>query len=79
MNIVQLSSFQRDKNRMNMIKFVDLTDSSNSGKFYKLYTIDVHCWKIYNLFVRALETSIKVSLCLALLVCFAVSANQLYI
>ena len=30
MNIVQLSSFQREKNKMNMIKFVDLTDSSNS-------------------------------------------------
>jgi hypothetical protein len=30
MNIVPLSSFQREKNRMNMIKFVDLTDSSNS-------------------------------------------------
>jgi len=26
------------------------------------YTIFVHCWKVYNLFVRALETGRKASL-----------------
>jgi hypothetical protein len=35
----------------------------------------MRCRKIYNLFVRALETGRKVSLWKAFLDCFAVSAN----
>ena len=40
-----------------------------------IYTIYVHCRKIYNLFVRALEISRKASLLQAFLACFAASAN----
>jgi len=35
----------------------------------------VHCWKIYNLFERALETDRKASLRRAFSACFAASAN----
>jgi len=39
----------------------------------------LHCWKIYNLFVRALETDRKEILWRAVLFCFAASANAFYI
>ena len=35
----------------------------------------MHCWKISNLFVRALETGRKVSLWQDFLACFVASAN----
>ena len=40
-----------------------------------IYTIYVHCQKIYNLFVQALETGRKISIWQAFLACFAESAN----
>ena len=38
--------------------------------WWNKYTIYVHCWKIYNLFVQALETGRKVSLWQGFLDCF---------
>jgi len=43
--------------------------------FTGTYTIYVLCQKIYNLFVRALETGRKVSLWWVFLACFRVSGN----
>jgi hypothetical protein len=39
----------------------------------------VHCRKIYNSFVRALETGRKASLLRAFVACFAASVNTFYI
>jgi hypothetical protein len=36
-----------------------------------------HCWKIYNLFLRVLETSKKANLWQAFLACFAAIANKI--
>jgi hypothetical protein len=41
--------------------------------------IYIDCRKIYNLFVRALETGREVSYWRAFLSCFAVSENEFYI
>jgi hypothetical protein len=38
------------------------TIRNNSVDILKKYTIYVHCWKIYNLFVQALEMGINASL-----------------
>jgi hypothetical protein len=46
---------------------VDVTDDG--------ITIYVHCQKIYNLFLRALETGRKDSIWRAFLACFAACAN----
>jgi hypothetical protein len=57
----------------------------DSAKIWKLLTeviyiyIYVYYRKIYNLFVRALETGRKVSFLQAFLICFAMSANKFYI
>ena len=49
------------------------------GYMTRIYTIYVHCLKISNLLVRALQTGRKASLWRDFLVCFATSANQFHI
>ena len=44
---------------------------------YYIYNIKVHCRKIHNVFVRALETGIKESRWWAFRACFATNAKQI--
>ena len=45
---------------------------------YTIYTVHIHCRKMSNLFVRALETGTKANHWWAFLACFAASANWFY-
>ena len=50
--------------------------SNREGTNIITYTIYVHCRKIYNLFVRALETGRKASIWQTFVACFTASANK---
>jgi hypothetical protein len=69
--------FKHNYSMMQIKKKIELWE--NFGVTTLKYTIYVHCRKIYNLFVRALETGRKTIIWQAFLACFASSTNQFYI
>jgi len=53
-----------------------LSHATNLRLQWNIYTIYVHCWKMYNLSLRSLETGCKANLFQTFLACLAMSTKE---